>query len=366
MAKTVPASFAHTYAVILAGGSGTRFWPLSRQRQPKQVLKLFGAESLLQQAVGRLEGLIPQDRTYVLANRMIRPEVCRQLPGIPRDQIIAEPASRNTAPAIGLAASEILHRDPDGLMVILPSDHLIARPSVFHRALQAGCQLASERDLSVVLGIKPSRPETGYGYLRLGKMERRIAGLKIFSVRQFTEKPSTPIARRYVRSGNYLWNGGMFIWKASLLIQNLHRYQPQLARGLEKITRAGGIRSRATLEKLYPQVENISIDYALMEKIPDVFAVAADVGWSDVGSWAAAYEHTRKDEMGNTRPAKAIVLDSRRNMILSSRKLVATLGVENLVIVETEDALLVCSRERSQDVGKIVKELERQGLKDLL
>lgn len=369
LTKAAPASFAHAYAVILAGGSGTRFWPLSRRRRPKQLLKLFGSESLLEQAAGRLDGLIPPARIYVFASKTIRTEVCRQLSRISSRQIVAEPASRNTAPAIGLAACEILHRDPEGLMVVLPSDHLVARPAVLRRALRAGCQLAFERGCSVVIGITPTRPETGYGYIRLGRLgktERRIAGLEIFPVRQFTEKPAAAVALRYFRSGDYLWNGGMFIWKASLLMENFRRFQPQMAQGLEKIARAGGIRSRTALEKIYPQLENISIDYALMEKIPNIFAVAADIGWSDVGSWAAAYEHSLRDKAGNALPANAILLDSRQNMVVSSRKFVAAVGVENLVIVETEDALLVCSRERSQDVGKIVKELDRRGLKHLL
>ncbi len=366
LTEVAPASLGHVYAMILAGGSGTRFWPLSRRRRPKQLLKLFGSESLLQQAVGRLEGLVPPSRTYVFTSKTIRSEVCHQLSRIPSRQIVAEPASRNTAPAIGLAACEILRHDPEGIMVVLPSDHLVARPSVFRRALQAGCQLASERDCSVVIGIKPTRPETGYGYIRRGKKGRRIAGLEVFPVRQFTEKPDAPVARRYFRSGDYLWNGGMFIWKASLLMANLRQFQPQMARGLEKIARAGGIRSGNVLKEIYPRLKNLSIDYALMEKIPNIFAVAADMGWSDVGSWAAAYEQSPRGKAGNSAPANAILLDSHQNMVVSSRKLVAAVGVENLVIVETEDALLVCSRVRAQDVGKIVKELNRRGLKHLL
>lgn len=357
---------AHVYAMILAGGSGTRFWPLSRRSRPKQLLKLFGEKSLLAQTLERLHGLIPPDHTYVFTSEIILDAVRRELPRVPRPQIVAEPASRNTAPAIGLAAHEILRRDPHGMMVILPSDHIITKPDLFRRALAAGCQAASEEGRSVVLGIKPTRPETGFGYIRLGKQEGSSGSLGIFRVLQFTEKPPVATARRHVRSGKYLWNAGMFIWRASTLIANLERFQPRMAAALRRITEAGGVRSPKTLKRLYPRLENISIDYALMEKIENVSAIAADIGWSDVGSWAAAHELSAQDGAGNVSPSAALMVDSRRNIILSSQKFVAAVGVEDLVIVETEDALLVCPRDRSQEVGKLVKEIERLGHQRLL
>ncbi|MGH9378029.1 MAG: mannose-1-phosphate guanylyltransferase [Terriglobia bacterium] len=357
---------AHAYAMILAGGSGTRFWPLSRRSRPKQLLKLFGEESLLAQTLERLHGLVPPDRTYVFTNGTIRDAVRRELPRVPRSQIIAEPASRNTAPAIGLAAYEILRRDPHGVMVILPSDHIITKPNLFQQAVSAGYQTALEEGRSVVIGIKPSRPETGFGYIRLGPQEKNARSPGIFRVVQFTEKPPLTTARRYVRSGKYLWNAGMFIWRASTLIANLERFQPQMAAALRRITEAGGVRSANAMKRLYPRLENISIDYALMEKVQNVSAVAADIGWSDVGSWAAAHELSPQDREGNVRPATALMVDSRRNIILSSQKFVAAVGVQDLVIVETEDALLICPRDRSQDVGKLVKEIERLGHKKLL
>ncbi|MGH9344983.1 MAG: mannose-1-phosphate guanylyltransferase, partial [Terriglobia bacterium] len=297
-------SVAHAYAMILAGGSGTRFWPLSRRSRPKQLLKLFGKKSLLVQTLERLHGLIPPDRTYVFTNEIILDAVRRELPRVPRSQIVAEPASRNTAPAIGLAAHEILHRDPRGVMVILPSDHIIAKPDLFRQALAAGYQAASEEGKSIVIGIKPTRPETGFGYIRLGNQE---GNSRVFSVLQFTEKPPLTTARRYVRSGKYLWNAGMFIWRASTLVANLDRFQPRMAAALRRIAEAGGVRSPKTLRRLYPRLENISIDYALMEKIQNVSAVAADIGWSDVGSWAAAHELSAQDGEGNVRPAAALM-----------------------------------------------------------
>jgi mannose-1-phosphate guanylyltransferase len=358
--------FEHAYSVILAGGSGTRFWPLSRRKQPKQLLRLFGEKTLLTQTLERIEPLIPPERIYIFTNQAIRNAVQKEVPQVFPQQIVAEPVSRNTAPALGLAAFEILSRDPEGLMIVLPSDHLIAKQALFRRVLRAGCQVASEEGRSVVIGLKPTRPETGYGYIQRGARIGGGRGVEIFAVRQFTEKPPLDKAKRYVRSGNYFWNGGMFIWKAATLVKNLQCYQPEMARGLERLAQAGGTRSAKALKRLYPQLENISIDYALMEKIPQVYAVAADIGWSDVGSWATAYELSPKDREGNVTPMAGFLFDSRRNMIVSPKRFFAGVGVEDLVIVDTEDALLVCSRNHAQDVGKVVQELERRSLKSLL
>jgi mannose-1-phosphate guanylyltransferase len=359
-------TFQHAFAVIMAGGSGTRFWPLSRRKCPKQLLPLFGKGTLLEQTVERIQGLIPAERTYVLTNELLREEVQRRFPGIPPDQVVAEPAARNTAPTIGLAAHEILQRDPDGLMVVLPSDHVIRKPGVFRRCLRAACQLGWTEGRSVVLGLKPTEPHTGYGYVRLGAKEDRVNGQEVFRVMRFTEKPPLSTARRYVASGQYLWNGGMFIWRASTVLRNLEKYQPVMARGLGKIAAAGGIRSRETLQRLYPRLQKVSVDFALMEKISSVYAVAADIGWSDVGSWSVAYDLNPKDGHGNVKPRHTLCLDSQGNMIVSPRKFVVAVGVERLIIVETDDALLVCARDHAQDVGKAVQNLDLQGYKELL
>jgi mannose-1-phosphate guanylyltransferase len=358
--------FANAYAVVMAGGSGTRFWPLSRRKHPKQLLEFFGHGTLLEQAVARLHPIIPPERIYVYTNELIRSEVCRRLPQIPRAQIVAEPASRNTAPTLGVAAHEILRRDPDGLMVVLPADHIITKPVEFRRVLRAGCETAEREGRSVVIGLKPTRPDTGFGYVRIGIREARIAGQDIFRVEKFTEKPPLALARRYAASGHYLWNGGMFIWRASTLLDNFAKHQPRMAEQLARLEAAGGIRSAKAFHHLFPQFEKISIDYALMEKISDVHAVAADIGWDDVGSWAVVYALSAKDKEANVRPARSLCLDSRGNMIVAKRKFVVTVGVHDLVIVETDDALLICARDRSQDVGKAVQALEKAGLKQLL
>jgi mannose-1-phosphate guanylyltransferase len=348
--------FAHAYAVVMAGGSGTRFWPVSRRQHPKQLLELFGHGTLLEQTVERIRP----------TNELIWREVCRRLPQIPRAQIVAEPASRNTAPTLGVAAHEICRRDPQGLMVVLAADHIITKRAEFLRVLRAGCETADVEGRSVAIGLKPTRPDTGFGYVRIGAREARIAGQEIYRVEKFTEKPPLALARKYVASGRYLWNGGMFIWRASTLLENFARHQPKMADQLARLEAAGGVRSEKNFRRLFPQFEKISIDFAIMEKISDIHGVAADIGWNDVGSWAVVYDLTAKDNEANVRPERSLCLDSRGNMIVAKKKFVVTVGVQDLVIVESDDAILVCTRDHSQDVGKAVQALEKAGHQKLL
>ncbi|MGD0693489.1 MAG: sugar phosphate nucleotidyltransferase [Terriglobia bacterium] len=364
---TVRASaFDHAYAVIMAGGSGTRFWPVSRRKHPKQLLRLFGETTLLEQTVARIEKVIPPERTYVFTSELVRDAIIRLLPRVPKEQIVGEPAARNTAPTIGLAAHEILARDPDGLMVVLPSDHVVRKPADFRRALRAACRWASAEGRSVILGIKPTRPDTGFGYVRFGPQAGTVDGEAIHHVKKFTEKPPARLARRYLASGEYAWNSGMFIWQASTLLANLERFQPRMAKLLAQIARAGGVRARTAFRRLFPRLEKISVDYALMQQIPEVYGIAADIGWSDVGSWAVAYDLQPKDKDANVQPRDAVAVNSRGNIVVSPRKTVVTVDVRDLVIVETDDVLLVSSREHSQDVGKAVERLEEQGRRELL
>jgi mannose-1-phosphate guanylyltransferase len=356
----------HAYAVIMAGGSGTRFWPLSRRRRPKQLLKLLSPKTLLEETVDRLHGLLPPERIFVYTNNLLKSACARSLRTIPRSQIIAEPAARNTAPTIGLAAHEILRRDPDGIMVVLPADHIIRKVARFQRALRAGCGWASVEGRSVTIGLKPDGPETGYGYIQKGRRAGKSGATDIFAVDRFTEKPPIETAREYVASGRYLWNGGMFIWRAATLLKNLERAKPEMARALARISAAGGVRSIRTLRRIFPRLEKVSIDFAVMESISDCYVIEADLGWSDVGSWAVVHDLSTKDPEGNARPRSSLSLDSSGNMIVAPTKTVVTVGVRDLIIVDTEDALLIADLRRSQDVGKAVQELERLGRKDLL
>ena len=358
--------FNHAYAVILAGGSGTRFWPASRRERPKQLLEgIFGKGTLLERTAERIQALIPPERTFVFTNTLLKQKIADLLPRVPPKQIIAEPAARNTAPSLGLAAHEVLRLDPEGMMVVLPSDHLIAKPSVFRRALGAALRSAWTEGRSLLIGLKPTSAHTGFGYIHRGELAAHLEGQKIYRVQSFKEKPSAEVAAKYVASGDYLWNGGMFVWRASTLLTNLRRFKPEMARDLERIAEAGGARSAKTLERLYPKLEKISIDYAVAEKADEVYVVAADLGWSDVGSWSEVYALRQKDPHGNVRPRRSFCLDSEGNLIVAA-KFVAAVGVRDLIIVETPDAIVVADRNRAQDVGKAVTEMERKGWKDLL
>ncbi len=358
--------FNHSYAVILAGGSGTRFWPASRRERPKQLLEgVFGAGTLLERAAERIQALIPPERTFVFTNTLLKDRIAALLPRVPPAQIVAEPAARNTAPSLGLAAHEILRLDPEGMMVVLPSDHLIAKPAVFRRALRAALRWAWMEGRSLLIGLKPSSAHTGFGYIHRSDFAAELEGQKIYGVESFKEKPKAPVAAKYVASGDYLWNGGMFVWRASTLLANLRRFKPEMARDLVRIARAGGAQNTKTLARIYPKLEKISIDYAVAEKADEVYVVAADLGWSDVGSWSEVYALRPKDGQGNVRPQRSLCLGAEGNLIVAG-KFVAAVGVRDLIIVETPDAIVVADRNRSQDIGKAVVEMERQGWKDLL
>lgn len=359
-------AFEHAYAVILAGGSGTRFWPLSRRKNPKQLLELFGQGTMVEQSVARILPCIPPERIYIFTNEILKARIRRLLPQVPTAQVVAEPVGRNTAPTIGLAAHEVFSRDPEGIMIVLPSDHVISKPAAFRRIMGAACGWATAPGRTVVLGLKPKHPETGYGYVRIGKLEGKLDGCDVHAVRNFTEKPPLKTARRYVASGKYLWNGGTFIWRADTVLEGFARHQPAMSQTLGKLAEAGGFRNAAAFRRLFPQLESVSIDYAIMEKISGVYAVPADIGWNDVGSWSVVYDLNQKDSGENVLPPNSFSLNSSGNLVVSEGKFVATVGVQDLVIVETPDAFLVCSRDAAQDVGKVVRELGQRGLTQLL
>ena len=356
----------HAYAVILAGGSGTRFWPASRRQRPKQLLKdVFVPGTLLERTVERIRPLIPSDRTYVFTNTLLRAQIAKLLPKIPRSQIVAEPAARNTAPTLGLAAHEILRRDPDGIMVILPSDHLIAKPALFRQVVGAALDWAAPEGRSALVGLNPAWAHTGFGYIQRGGLATEVRGQKIYEVASFKEKPEPETAATYVTSGEYFWNGGMFVWRASTLVSNLERLEPEMAEGLARIAKAGGAASTRTLNRVYPTLKKISIDYAVAERAADVYVISADFGWSDVGSWSEVYTSRPKDADRNARPKRSFCLDAAGNLIAADR-FVAAVGVRDLIIIETEDAILVADRNRAQDVGKAVAAMETKGWKEFL
>jgi mannose-1-phosphate guanylyltransferase len=349
----------HYYGLILAGGRGTRFWPRSRRSQSKQVLRFVGDRSLIQATVDRLSPVIPPERLWVLTNDHLRDEIIRQLPEIPKSQILAEPAQRNTAPAIGLAAHILQSVDPDAVMGVFPSDHVISKPARYLQFVRPALRAASEGKI-VVLGVEARWPETGYGYIEFPKTA--TAGSRDpIAVRRFREKPDLKTARKYVKAGNFYWNAGMFFWKTSVLLDALREYLPKTATLLASLPAFADRRFSARLKETFPHCENISIDYAVLEKSPQVVGLAtSDFGWNDVGSWNAVYELLARDTHGNVVRAEALAWSSTGCYVDAHGKLVALLGVNDLIVVDTPDALLIADRSRAQEVGDIVKELEKQ------
>ncbi|MFN7993046.1 MAG: sugar phosphate nucleotidyltransferase [Bryobacteraceae bacterium] len=354
----------HHYGLILAGGRGTRFWPRSRRRTAKQVLNVVGSRSLIQDTVTRLESVIPPERLWVLTNDFLREEIVRQLPQVPESQILAEPVQRNTTPAIGLAA-HILHSiDPDAVMGVFPADHVVGKAGRFRQLVRAAYRHAG-RGRIVVLGIVPRWPETGYGYIEFPK--GTSPGAQPVPIRRFREKPDLATARRYVASGRHLWNAGMFFWRADVLLGELRRHAPRTASILAALPAFRDPAFGVKVSEAFPLCENISIDYAVLEKAREVHGIACDeIEWSDVGSWNAVYELVPRDGSRNAVPRHAIAVDSTGNFVDAGTKTVALLGVSDLIVIDTPDALLVAHRDRAQQVSEIVKTLEKQKRDELL
>jgi len=362
--------------VILAGGSGTRFWPRSRRARAKQVLALDGDRSMLQQTVERLNPIAGPAQVWVITNELLAAEIEAQLPGVPRGQIVEEPVARNTAPACGLAAFLVEKSSPDAVIGVFPSDHVIGDEPRFLKVIERGVTLAASGDVMVVLGIEPTRAETGYGYIETGE-EGPKDGLH---VKRFTEKPSRNRAEEFIAAGNYYWNSGMFLWSARTLANAMREHLPETAPLLEEIAAAFGTpQFDAVFAELYPKCENISVDYAILEPrsakgehSSRLYCLRAEFGWNDLGSWESLYEYQvetrlRGDGEGNVAETSGMItLDSSDNYVYSPKKFVALVGVQDLVVVETDDALLITHRKHSQDVGKVVKDLAASGRDELI
>ena len=360
-------------AVLLAGGRGTRFWPRSRMRTPKQLLNIAGDDTMLRATLRRLQPVLGLKNFWAVTNVEQAAAVRREMRGVPASHILAEPLGRNTAAAIGLAAIHIEHERGDAVMAVLPSDSYIADAARYRKLVQAAMQMAQVSRNLVVMGIPPTRPETGYGYIERGGVCARSQGIGAFEVRRFTEKPALQLAKRYTASGRYFWNAGMFFWRASTFLSALKRFLPATHDALMGLSGfIGKPQYTARLRSTYARLESISVDYAVMEpatRAKGAFHVAvipAKVGWSDIGSWAAVYELLAQKPGANVSSGPFHVLDASGNYFWSPKKFVAAIGVQDLVLVETDDAVLLCRRERSQDVGKIVKWLEENRRRELL
>ena len=362
------------YPVILAGGRGTRFWPLSRKRRAKQLLALDGKRTMIQQTVNRLLPLAPVKRLWVITNDDHRRAIVRQLPTLRRLQVIAEPVGRNTAPAIGLAAFLLLRNDPEAVIGLFPSDHVIGDEKRYRETISRGVEIATAGENVVVLGVRPTRAETGYGYIETGGESTGRA----WRVRRFTEKPDGQRAGEFVAAGNYFWNSGIFLWSARTLVNALREHLPKTTALLERIAGSYGSRKfGSTLRRLYPRCENISIDYAVLEprsakgeQASDIFCLPAEFGWNDLGSWTALHEHhTAKFKVADQNliyGTGSFALDAEGNYIYAPGTFVAAVGVKDLVVVQTDDALLVTTRDRAQDVGRVVKYLDEKKMSKLV
>ena len=362
------------HAVILAGGRGTRFWPRSRTRTPKQLLNIVGRQTMLEQTVERLTPIFPATHLWVVTNDEQSAAVRKQLPRLTPAHVLAEPIGRNTAAAIGLAAVHLLREaNGDALMAVLPADHFIAQAARYRKIVRAALKVAARPDTLVVLGIPPTHPEIGYGYIERATQTERASGAIVLSRQTLRGEARARVGTEVCASKRYFWNAGMFFWRVSTLMGNLERHLPKTHAALLRLADTIGTpRYAAALRRTYPQLENISIDYAVLEpasrdpKRSPVFVLPAAVGWSDIGSWAAVYELLARQPGENVSAGRHLALDAEGNFLWSPGKLVAAIGVRDLVVVETPDALLVCPRDRAQDVGRAVKWLEEHRLSELL
>jgi mannose-1-phosphate guanylyltransferase len=368
-------------AVILAGGSGTRFWPRSRRAQPKQVLSLDGDRTMIQNTLERVMPVVSSGQVWIITNDLLAETIAKQLPDVAETHILREPAARNTAPACGLAAFLLERQSPDTVLGVFPSDHTVGDVARFRRVVRAGAALARRTAAIVVLGVSPGRPETGYGYIELGAAVDPIVesgeSIPVRRVHRFTEKPDKVKAKRFLRSGNYSWNSGMFLWTAKTLADAMREHQPKTAGLLEKIADAWGTpKFEKVFAELYPNCESISIDYAVLEPRSakgegksELYCLPGDFAWSDLGSWAALHEHVaERTESHNSNVFETghhVEIASTGCYVFSPNKTVALVGVKDLVVVETDDAILITTREGSQDVGKVVAELKNTGRHDL-
>lgn len=352
-------------ALIMAGGRGERFWPKSRKRMPKQFLSLTDdGKTMIQLTVERILPLVEMEDIYIATNRDYLPLVQEQLPDLPQQNILCEPIGRNTAPCIGLGAMHISRKYDDAVMFVLPSDHLIKYNTIFLNTLSDAAEIAEQGENLVTLGITPDYPETGYGYIKFNPNETLA---RAFAVDRFVEKPDLETAKTYLATEQYLWNSGMFIWKVSTILKNLEQYLSETYAGLLKIRHAIGTEEeRSVLEREFEAFRSESIDYGIMEKAQHIYTLAGSFGWDDVGSWLAVERIRQSNEFGNVITGNAITVDTKNTVIEGGKKLIATVGVENLIVVDAEDALLICDKDSAGNIKKVLENLKICGRTEYL
>lgn len=347
-------------AVIMAGGKGERFWPRSRKSLPKQFLNLTDdGKTMIQLTIERLKSLVSIDDTYIVTNKDYKHLILEQIKGIPEENILLEPIAKNTAPCIGLAAMHIKRKYEDAVMLVLPSDHLIKYNEIYIDTLREAIAVAQEDSNLITIGITPSYPETGYGYINFGRDEDDIKRNNVYRVKRFVEKPNIETAKEYLASGKYLWNSGMFVWKASTIIHNFEKLLPEMHDGLNKIYETIGTEDeQRILEREFENFKGESIDYGIMERADNIYTIPGSFGWDDVGSWLSLERINRTNDDGNVIKGNVITINSKKSIIQAQDKLIATIGIENLIVVDTEDALLIVDKDSTQDVKKVIENLK--------
>ena len=355
------------HAVIMAGGSGTRFWPASRRSRPKQFLELITKKPLLRTTFERLGGLVPADRTWIVTTAETAAPTRELVPEIPVENILSEPVGRNTAACVGLAAHAALEGDPEATCVVLPADHVIGEEVRFRSALAAGASLVTREGGLLTFGVQPTRAETGYGYLEVGAEHARQGDWTIHRLERFVEKPDAEKARSYLESGGYLWNAGIFAWRAADLLEEIARQLPELAAGLDTIAASFSTPvSKTVLEETYPSLPATSVDFGVMEGARRCWTIPVDFPWSDVGSWSALDDNPSGDTAGNTSRGRVLTVDAGGNILISTGPVVSAVGVEDLVVVATPDAVLVVPKSQTQRVREVVEALREKGWDDVL
>ena len=347
-------------ALIMAGGRGERFWPKSRKNLPKQFLSLTSdGKTMIQLTVERISPVVSLENIYISTNTSYKKLVMEQLPGIPEENILCEPVGRNTAPCIGLAAVHIRKKLGDAIMMVLPSDHLIKNNVMFLDVLRDAATAAEENTNLVTIGITPSYPETGYGYIQFDSQNLKECTSRAYKVVNFKEKPDLSTAKEYVASGDYLWNSGMFIWKVSSILSNMENLMPAMYDGLKKIESSIGTQEQEqVLESEFINFKSESIDYGIMEHAKDIYIIPGAFGWDDVGSWLALERINSSNEFGNVVNGNVISIDTKNSIIHGNEKLIATVGLKDIIIIDTEDALLICDKDSTQDIKKVIENLK--------
>ncbi len=355
------------YAVIMAGGIGSRFWPKSRKASPKQFLNVFGDATLIQNTVSRLQGIVPPERCLIVTHERYIEHTRNQLPAVPEENILAEPVSRNTAPCIAYAAVKLLAKDPDATMIVLPADHLIQNVRQFHKVLNVAIENAQQPNRLVTIGITPTHPETGYGYIQFEGQVDMTKDPEAYPVRTFAEKPDFQTAERFLESGDFLWNSGMFIWRADTILEQMERHLPDAYEAFAPLSDAlGNDNEHDVLVKAFQSCPHISIDYGVMERAETVFVVPGSFGWNDVGDWRAVYGLSDKNGHGNAVQGNVIMQDSERCLVQGDGRLVVLVGMNDTVVVDTEDAILVCNKESAQQVKNVVDYLHAHQLEEFV